>query len=168
MIFFGHMGLGDALAAPLRRELPRPWLLMGTVAPDFLDKPLYVGLSLASGHRGMGIVRGTRAFGHTFLLAALVWGAGRALKSAKLQALALGMATHPILDFLSDWTVSGLNGAWSGCAAFWPLTGWRFPLIVRPGFAEHVGGEFRWTLLAFELAGALWLWLVWRRARRPA
>ncbi|MBI5201898.1 MAG: metal-dependent hydrolase, partial [Elusimicrobia bacterium] len=41
MIFFGHLGLGDALAAPVRRGLPRRWVLLGTVLPDLLDKPLY-------------------------------------------------------------------------------------------------------------------------------
>jgi hypothetical protein len=166
VIFFGHLGLGDAAASPLRRDLPRRWVLLGTVAPDLLDKPVYFGLSWLSGRRGWGIVRGTRSFGHAFLLAALVWWAGRARGDARLKALALGMATHPVLDFLSDWAAFGVASAGRGSAALWPLTGWGFPVPTYAGLGEHLRALSSPVLLSCEAAGLLWL--AWAFSRRRA
>ncbi len=166
VIFFGHLGLGDALAAPARRDLPRRWVLLGTVAPDLLDKPLYFGLSWARGHRGLGIVHGTRSFGHTFLLAGLVWWAGRARGDARLKGLALGMATHPVLDFLSDLAAFGPASAARGSAAFWPLTGWGFPVPTYAGLGEHLRALASPVLLSCEAAGLLWLVLSAAAGRR--
>lgn len=159
MIFFGHLGLGDALAAPVRRGLPRRWVLAGTLLPDLIDKPLYYGLSLATGLRGaeLGLVSGTRTFGHTWALAALVWALGRARGSGRARALALGMATHPLLDFVADWAAWGWDAATGGSAALWPLTGWRFPVAQSAGLAEHLGGELKPVLLGAELVGILLL-----------
>jgi len=167
LIFFGHLGLGDALAAPVRRGLPRRWVLLGTVLPDLLDKPLYYGLSLATGRRGaeLGLISGTRSFGHTWALAALVWAVGRARGSDRARALALGMATHPLLDFAADWAAWGWNSATGGSAALWPLTGWRFPVTPSAGLAEHLGGELQPVLLGAELIGLLLLWRARGRER---
>lgn len=168
MIFLGHLGLGDALASPARGRLPRREVLIGTVLPDFLDKPLYYAVSLATGKHGaeLALVRGTRAFGHTFLLVGLVWLAGRARGSDRLKALALGMATHPVLDFVSDYGVAGWKTAWRGTAAFWPLTGWAFPASVHPRFIDHAAGVLLPYLLACEIVGAALLLRAWLSARR--
>ena len=162
MIFFGHLGIGDALAAPVRRGLPRGWVLLGTVLPDLIDKPLYYGLTLATGLRGaqLGIVQGTRSFGHTWALAGLVWAVGRARGSDKARALALGMATHPILDFAADYLMWGWKDACRGSAALWPLTGWRFP-VSDLDFTAHLGAELQPVLIGAEAVGLLLLLRAW-------
>jgi membrane-bound metal-dependent hydrolase YbcI (DUF457 family) len=167
MIFFGHLGIGDAMAAPVRRGLSRSWVLAGTVLPDLIDKPLYYGVAAATGLHGdqLGILRGTRGFGHTWALAALVWAAGRARGSDKLRALALGMATHSPLDFVADLGMWGWNGALHGCVALWPLTGWRFPL-ADVGLVEHLGAEFQPFLLGAEAVGIMLLIRAYFAARR--
>lgn len=145
-------------------------MLIGTILPDFLDKPLYYGLTLATGRRGaeLGLVRGTRGFGHTFALAGLVWLIGRARGSERLRALALGMATHPLLDFVADWGVAGWSAAVRGCAALWPLTGWRFPVSVHPGLIDHAAAALHPFLLGAEAVGALLLARARFSARRAA
>jgi hypothetical protein len=167
MIFFGHLGIGDAMTAPVRRGLPRGWVLAGTVLPDLIDKPLYYAVAAATGRHGaeLGILRGTRGFGHTWALAALVWVVGHARGSDKLRALALGMATHSPLDFVADWAMWGWSGAFHGCVAFWPLTGWRFPLADL-GLVAHLGAEFRPFLLGAEAVGILLLLRAHFAARR--
>ena len=169
MIFFGHLGIGDAMAAPVRRGLPRGWVLFGTVLPDLIDKPLYYGLAAATGRRGaeLGLIRGTRGFGHTWALAALVWAVGAARGSDKARALALGMATHPILDFVSDYGIGGWSDAVHGSVALWPLTGWRFP-IADLDMAAHFGAELKPFLIGAEAVGILLLLRAWFAARRSS
>lgn len=75
MILFGHAGFGDAMAGRLRGDLPRRWVLPGTLLPDLLDKPLrYALVSLTGLDRAqLPFIRGTRSFGHAWLAAALLW-----------------------------------------------------------------------------------------------
>lgn len=170
MILFGHLGLGDALASPLRGGLPRRWVLLGTVLPDLADKPLYYALTFATGLSGaqLPFIRGTRSFGHAWLIAAGLWAVGGSKGSPRLRALALGMATHPLLDFVSDFVLLGLGGAVEGSAALWPLSGWRFPIADLTLFTEHAARLQHPALLSFELLGAVLLaYGAWRLNAPP-
>lgn len=169
MIFFGHLGIGDAMAEPVRGKLPRSWLLLGTVLPDLIDKPLYYGLAAAVGRQRLqaGFLRGTRSFGHTGLLAGLVWAVGRARRDPRGPALALGMATHIILDVVADLALWGPASAARGCAAFWPLTGWQFPIQSAGTLTAHFRAVANPFLLGCEALGLLLL-LRHRALARPA
>jgi hypothetical protein len=83
MMIFGHLGIGLRLARPF--SVPPGWLLLGTLLPDLLDKTTYYGLSVALGARGadLGLISGTRTFGHTaaFLLLLALVGAGSRSKA---------------------------------------------------------------------------------------
>lgn len=89
-------------------------LLVGSMLPDIIDKPLGMWLlreSLSSG----------RIFGHTLLLAGLLAGVGVYLylrhRRVGTLTLALGTVAHLILDEM-----------WRTPTTFlWPLYGWSFP-----------------------------------------
>src|SRR6185312_7307809 len=100
MFVLAHLGIGLELARPWRRRLPVKPLLLGTLLPDLIDKPLYYGLAWATGRRGyaIGLISGTRTFGHTVLFAAAIAAYAAARRSKAAAAVALGCATHLILD----------------------------------------------------------------------
>jgi hypothetical protein len=104
MFVFGHLGIGRTLARPIGRGLPITALLLGTLLPDLIDKPVYYALSWMHGLQGadLGLISGTRTFGHTgiFLMLLLLLGFG--LKSKWISALALGVSTHLLIDCLGD------------------------------------------------------------------
>ncbi|MDE2510595.1 MAG: metal-dependent hydrolase, partial [Elusimicrobia bacterium] len=129
MFPLGHLGLGLQTAKPFRRDRPLKPLLLGTLLPDLIDKPLYYGLSLATGHSGadLGLIAGTRSFGHTVLFTAALAALARARRSKTLAALALGSATHLLLDLITDMSESGFDGprlmSQSVKTLVWPLMG---------------------------------------------
>ena len=171
MFPLGHLGLGLKTAEPFAKGLPRKTLLLGTLLPDLIDKPLYHVLSLATGRQGaaLGIVAGTRSFGHTFLFTAALGILARTRRSTMLAALALGAATHLLLDVVTDaFTVpSFLRGgaADSFRILAWPLLGLQFPFTVR-GLIDHLGHVFNPFIMTAEIVGALILYREWRKARR--
>jgi hypothetical protein len=72
MLFLAHAGIGEKLVSPWSRRLPATmvaWVVLGTLLPDFVDKPHYYALSWATGMRGeaLGLICGTRTIGHTAL-----------------------------------------------------------------------------------------------------
>jgi len=168
MFILGHMGFGLKLSEPVRRDLPVRPLLLGALLPDLIDKPLYYALEAATGRRGaaIGIVAGTRSFGHTLLFLLALAALARARRSRPLAALALGVATHLVLDTLSD----AFTRRWgfSFKALFWPVLGWRFPIYPYYGWRDHVAHVREPFLLAAEIAGAAILAWEWRKARRAA
>ncbi len=89
-------------------------LLVGSVLPDIIDKPLGMWLLLESLSSG-------RIFGHTLLFAGLLVGVGMYLylrhRRVGALSLALGTVAHLILDKM-----------WRTPTTFlWPLYGWGFP-----------------------------------------
>ena len=100
MLPLAHMGIGSKLVNTWSKELPRWALLAGTLLPDVIDKPLYYILfaitRLNGGH--LGLINNSRTVGHTamFLLALTLLAVTR--RSRVLAALALGVATHLMLD----------------------------------------------------------------------
>ena len=92
------------------------WLLVGSLLPDIIDKPL--GQFIFRDYIGTG-----RAYAHTLLFLILVITAGLLIRFRFLRtwglALAFGTLIHDVLDFL-----------WLSPKEFlWPLYGWHFSPI---------------------------------------
>jgi len=165
MFPLGHLGLGMQAAKPFRRGLPLAPILLGTLLPDALDKPLYYGLSLATGRHGpeLGMIAGTRSFGHTLLFTAALGLAAAARRSKILAALALGCATHLLLDLTSDYFEWGIQRSIK--TLLWPLMGWQFPFYARVSMFDHFLRIREPVILVCEIAGVCLLAWEWRRAR---
>jgi hypothetical protein len=175
MFLLGHLGIGSWLAARRVRAEQLAWLLLGTLLPDLIDKPLYYALVFATGRRGaeLGLISGTRTFGHTLLLVAVLW---LLLPRRVGRPLAIGMATHLALDELGD--VLGLFLPALGThphpgtitAVLFPFLGLRFPVSPFQSALEHAASLENAYVLAGEIAGAALLAWQWRAGvftRRP-
>jgi hypothetical protein len=167
----GHVGIGVALAAPRLPPDARSlrFLLLGTVLPDLIDKPLYYFLSLATGRAGadLGLVSSTRSFGHTLALCLLLY----AILPRRLgMPLAAGMLTHLFLDEMGDffalvWTREGppRTGPDTSAAILFPLLGFHFPILPFSSAAEHVRALIDPYTVLGEALGAVLLYF--NRAR---
>jgi hypothetical protein len=162
MFVLGHLGLGKRLAGcPYRRfsRAEKPAFFAGALLPDLIDKPLYYGWSWLTGKHGAaaGIISGTHLFGHTGLFLLTVAAAALLTHSRGMRALAIGVATHLVLDF------AGLSMDLR--TLLWPLLGWHFPSYPFGSLTEHLGTMFRPVTFAGELLGAAILWWDYRAAR---
>lgn len=128
MFVLGHLGIGSFIAKPWRTGLPRRALLIGTLLPDLIDKPLYYLASAWSGEHGYGIITGTRTFGHTAIFNLTLASAMFLSKSKTLAALTLGVATHLLLDGIGD----HFKGSLVSIPLLWPFTEQVFPIIPTP------------------------------------
>jgi hypothetical protein len=174
MFVLGHLGIGSKLAGPWAAQLPRRWLLAGTLVPDLVDKPLYYALALVTGKRGaeLGLVSGTRTFGHTALFLIVLTVAAFARKSRPLAAVALGVATHLLLDNLGDHFIHsarpGTDESSTILALLFPFLGWKFPVIPFKSPGQHLGSLAHPYVWGGELAGAAILaWDTWKARHRP-
>jgi len=168
MWIFGHLGMGSQLAAPFSKRLPFGWLLLGTLLPDLIDKPLYYGLVLLTGKHSdaLGLISCTRTVGHTgiFLLCILLLAWIR--KSKILAAIGLGIATHLMLDGLQDrWFL--MHGSVGPSATLWavvyPYFG-RFASMPFDSASAHLQTVKQPFILAAEGIGFLLLfWNYWKR-----
>jgi hypothetical protein len=168
MWIFGHLGLGAQLASPFAKRLPFYWILLGTLVPDLIDKPLYYSLFLATGLSGddLGWISCTRTVGHTGILLILVFALARIKKSKILIALGLGMITHLLLDGFQDlWNLS--NGSPGPSSTLWavsfPFFG-RFASMPFDTASEHLKTVKQPLILAAECFG--FLLLVWNYKKR--
>lgn len=180
MFILGHAGIGSRLGAllPRVRAARAPgWLLLGTLLPDLIDKPLYYGLKLATGRDGaeLGLISCTRTIGHSVLFALSVWLALRAL-GRREQALALlvGMATHWLLDLGGDVSgflahllgLSSVPTGWSSLRALlFPLIDGHFAVMPFHSAREHLSSLRQTYTLAGEVVGGLLLLASWRKGR---
>jgi inner membrane protein len=100
----------DSRPASSTNWLDYRFLLLGSLLPDIIDKPL-----------GMIFLGNGRAFCHTLFFTMLILAAGiyffLVRKKSALFCVALGCVAHVLLD--SMW----LNQS----TFFWPLFGWSFP-----------------------------------------
>jgi hypothetical protein len=160
MLVFGHLGFGHQLAAPWTRRLPPLPLAIGMLLPDLIDKPLY--------YAGIwNLITCTRTLGHTGLFCLGMFGAAYALRSRILTALALGTATHLVLDYVMD-RLSGSGPSSTLIAIGWPLTGIGFAVYEHTTFREYVGSMFTAPIVVTEILGLALLALAfWRRVRAP-
>ena len=179
MYVLAHLGIGyglvRTLVEPWRKGLPQTPILIGTILPDLIDKPIYYGLVYFTGRRGneLGVVAGTRGFAHTaiFLVAlgiAALCSTGRRAKI--FEALAWGTMSHLFLDLGADIALtqppifSNLPGKLHGL--FWPLLGWQFPEIPYQNAYEQIGHWVTPFSLVSELLGALILAFFYFQYRR--
>jgi hypothetical protein len=180
VLVLGHLGIGQAISAPLARGLPLGWLLVGLVFPDLIDKPLYYGLSAWSGLAGAELgqafwpVSGTRTFGHTGLFALGLGLLGFGRRSRALMALGLGCAVHLLLDQTAElWrpALPRLQAADQPTllnAVLYPLLGGGFPVSPHQNLGEHLSLAAQPGLWVPELLGAALLgWRLWARKHAP-
>jgi membrane-bound metal-dependent hydrolase YbcI (DUF457 family) len=159
-----HLGIGQLLASPWSRRLPLRLLLLGTLLPDLLDKPIYYSLLWTTGRHGaaLGLFSGSRCFGHSLLFFFLLGIPALAFRNRGLGALALGVATHLLLDNLFE-PFQPLTIYSSRIALFFPLYYGRFPVAMHHSLLEHM--QVHWNLfdLAAEIVGLLLLWRLYRQ-----
>jgi len=136
MLIFAHTGitLGAATlaAGAANRREKTSWLaslsryfdirmlMIGSLLPDIIDKPVGQYFFVETFHNG-------RIFSHTLLFLVLLSAAGLIIYKTKHQiwmlSLAAGTLSHLVLD-----------GMWGIPATFlWPLMGWRFSPIELTG-----------------------------------
>jgi inner membrane protein len=125
----------------LGRFLDIRLLLIGSMLPDIIDKPLGYFVNFGNG----------RSITHTLLVTLLILVIAIYLylipKKSWLLAIAFGMIAHLILDLM-----------WMTPVTFyWPLYGWEFPLRVDPNWIGPWLSELTTNRLAeaFETAGLL-------------
>lgn len=155
MIFFGHLGMGNALSRPFRRGLSLRWILLGTIAPDLLDKSIYYGCSYWTGKHGaeLGLISGTRTFGHTAIILLFLSAIAFAFKSRRLAALSIGISTHLLLDGLSDYYFMMTGVSQIKSAILWPISGMDFPIIPYHSIQGHISSWNQPFLIVSELLG---------------
>jgi hypothetical protein len=163
MLIFAHAGIGRWLASPWKARLPGGALLLGTLLPDLIDKSLYYGLVIATGKHGvdLGLITGTRTFGHSLLFLALVLLG--ALRSRFLLALAAGVITHLLLDnFLEP--AASFTAHSSRIALLFPYYGVRFPVAPHDTLRQHLIFHLNWLDMLAECVGISLLGReLWRR-----
>lgn len=149
MLPFAHLGIGTAIVRPFARKISPRWLLLGTVLPDLIDKPIFFLMGVYAHFDHGGWVPGKRGIAHTLLFLLLLASAARLRKSQALRSLAIGTSTHLLLDILSKaFGPQGLDGVFS--VLFWPFLGFSFPTLSY--------GVHGLTAIALEgLGGALLL-----------
>lgn len=157
MLVLGHLGIGKALVSPFIRKLELRWIYLGTVLPDLIDKPLYYCLSWIIGKQGLelGLISGSRTFGHTALFAILLSLGALVKKSKVLAALSIGVATHLILDSVADYFWA--NEVSQNSSLLWPLSGLQMPITPFKDVFEHLSSKRHLGFLYVELIGAILL-----------
>ena len=118
MFLLGHLGIALGLAWLLTfrssARVDYRLILLGSVLPDLIDKPLGIALGLE-----------TRIYGHTFVFLAAVLALGFVPRWASLRLLGFGAATHLLLDRI--WDMPRI--------VLWPAYGWAFrPAPFDAGF----------------------------------
>ena len=172
MFLLGHLGIGKKIASPWAKGLPLPWLFLGTILPDLIDKPLYYSQVFITGRHGreLGWITGTRSIGHTAILLLIVAGTAMARRSKILAALALGMATHLVLDSVGE-QFGPMRGMVTDSslilALLYPLYDFRFPILQHKNAAEHLSALMNSWVVGAELVGATLLaWDYWKSSHK--
>jgi hypothetical protein len=163
MFVLGHLGIGKRLAArPFRLFSPvdKRAFFVGALLPDLIDKPLYYVPTWLTGKHGAaaGILSGTHLFAHTGLFLLVLTVTGLVTRSRPLRAMAIGVATHLVLDFV------GLSMNLG--TLLWPLFGWHFPTYPFKSLTQHLRTIFNPIAFIGETLGAAILWSDYRKARR--
>lgn len=160
MFALGHLGIGKKIATrPYRRFSPveKRAFFLGALLPDLIDKPVFY-IPFWITHRRGDVLSGTHLFAHTglFLLALVI--AALISRSLLVRAVAIGVATHFVLDCVG--LSMGLG------TLLWPLFGWHFPAFPFKNLGQHLATILNPVTLAGEVLGAAVLWWDWRKARK--
>jgi hypothetical protein len=158
MFPLAHLGIGSTMTRLCPVKLPFRWVLVGTVLPDLIDKPIFFILSRCCAQAGWEA--GKRGFAHTLVFLLLLATISRLRKSPPLWGVSAGAATHLVLDVISKSTAGSATALGSLQVLFWPLTGWSFPTL-----SHGMHGVVIWT---FELIGTGLLVLQFSMQRRTA
>jgi LexA-binding, inner membrane-associated putative hydrolase len=156
MFPLAHLGIGSAITRLVSVKLPFRWVLVGTVLPDLIDKPIFFLLSRCFPEAGWEA--GKRGLAHTLVFLSLLAALSRARKSPALSAVTAGTATHLALDVISKSTEGSSTALGSLRVLVWPFAGWSFPTLSRGMHGIEI-----WT---FELIG-LALLVLQCSMRRP-
>ncbi len=167
MLILAHVGLGKWLATPWKKRLPLFPLLLGTLLPDLIDKPLYYGLAFATGKHGadLGLISGTRSIGHSILFLAMILIWAGITRSRIPLALAVGVITHLLLDnFMEPFSEFTIHS--SRIALLFPFYDGRFPVATSSTLGGHLllhinpfdmlGEGVGFCLLAWDFWGSGW------------
>lgn len=153
MIFLGHLGLTTAALKKSEQVFNDAYykvdyrvVLLGSVLPDIIDKPIYLALHLLGNN-----TISSKLFGHTLGFSALVIIFGyiysKINHNKNLFILGICSLIHLILDGM--WEIPS--------TLLYPLYGISFPLrlhIISPHL--YLSTLYTWpVLLSFELIGGL-------------
>ena len=164
MFVFGHIGVGRAIIGSRGRALPFVPLAIGMLLPDVIDKPLYY-------LRVSPFISCTRTFGHTGLLVLLLflcaWIASRRSprpsgRGIALAALAVGAATHDLLDMAVDFATSGGTSS-TLIALAWPVLDTHFFVYPFKTVFDQIRGIWKTPVMICEVIGLLCLSWEFRR-----
>lgn len=148
MLPLAHLGIGSAIAHPISGKRHSWWLLLGTILPDIIDKPLFFLMGVYAHFDHGGWVPGKRGFAHTLVFLMMMAATARFRNSQAWKAVTFGVATHLVLDIFSKaFTPNGLEGSLS--VLFWPFLGFSFPVLSY--------GIHGILALAFEIVGLMLL-----------
>ncbi len=161
MFILGHIGIGLKLAKPWSRGLSLRTLAIGTLLPDLIDKPLFYGSRLLD-IQSTWLV-GTRTLGHTGIFLLLLLTTSWIRRSRTGAALALGMATHLLLDAFSDRLLHSTDLS-ALQALLFPFRGFFFVSLPYSQASEHAHSLLNPVTLTAEGIGLLALgWELWIR-----
>lgn len=141
-------------------------MLIGTLLPDLIDKPLYYIPVLLTGRHAaeLGLFSGTRTVGHSLLFLFLLALVALATRKEMWLALFLGAATHLLLDNFAE-PFSPLTEYSSRIALLFPFYGVRFPIALHRTLGEHFLLHLNPLEVVAEGVGAVLLWRLWRTRR---
>ncbi len=169
---FAHLGIGVALTSRCRdsqQRLLQWWpLLLGTLLPDLIDKPIYYSLAFLKGAWGaeIGFIASTRNFGHTALFLVFISMLAVFTHSPKWIAIAWGVGTHIFIDNFSDVILSRSLSSNGFRTLLWPILGLQFPEIPYRNFAEQITSWANPIPISGEFIGIFFLVYLWRRRSR--
>lgn len=177
MLPLAHLGIGSKMVSPWAKGLPKWALLLGTVLPDFIDKPLFYLMLLLARMTGgsVGYINNSRTFAHTAIFLLLITGLAVLRRSKTLAAIAFGVATHLLLDNLGD----GLAGYFMPdithppqqsalIALLWPFYKSYFVISPFDTLAGHMHRSINPLSLGFEVIGAsILFWDYWQFRHEP-
>ena len=159
MFFLGHLGIGTRIVSRFSTESLFSFVLLGTITPDLIDKPLYYLLSWYTGKKGMelGLISGGRTFAHTGVFLLSLGVLSQLFQSKKLKSLCFGIATHFLLDCTGSSFYAPLNFELVRRNLFWPFSGWKFPTIPYSHLVDHLNLLDRPLQICAEGVGLIFL-----------
>jgi hypothetical protein len=115
----------------------------------------------------LGLISSSRTLGHTAILLLGITGLAMARKSKILAAIALGTATHLLLDNLGDRLMDPQHSSSALSALIFPLNGFEFAISPFKSFSDHmISIPNRFTITGEILGALILLWDQWKLNHR--